>query len=453
MTDIRENVKDKLDICNMVMNSGIVGVGGAGFPTHVKLSSTAEIVIANGAECEPILETDRHLMLREAGKVLEGLKLAMRSVKAEKGIIAIKKKHEDIAYIFSGMLKEEKSIMLHLLDNFYPAGDEHVLVFETTSRVVPMGGIPIDVNVVVNNVHTLASVADSYKGIPFTHKYVTITGEVRRPCVVKLPIGISIKEAIEKAAGGIQIKNYKVIVGGPMMGRVEENLDSPIIKTTGAIIVLPQDHKIVEIKNADLKSAMKKAKSVCCQCSQCTDMCPRFLLGHNLKPHKMMRLLSGFEDRSELEGIYSSSLCSECGLCGYYTCTMGLMPNAVNRYFKGVLSKNKVRPDYKRTIMEEVHTFREYRKVPTNRLIDKLGLTKYNFHLPFVEFDVKPEKLVLPLKQHIGAPSIPVVTQGRRVYAGELIAEIPDKNLGANLHSPVDGVVKEISDDVVIESI
>ncbi len=446
-------MKNKLEIFDMVMKSGIVGAGGAGFPTHVKISAKAEIVVANGAECEPILETDRHLMLREARKVIEGLKLAMQSVEAEKGIIAIKKKHSDITLILKEMLKDEEHIKLHLLDNFYPAGDEHVLVYEATGRVVPMGGIPLDVNVVVSNVFTLSLMADACNGTSFTHRYITITGEVRNPCVTKLPIGISIRETIEKASGGIKIEDYKVIIGGPMMGKLEENLDNPITKTTGAIIVLPSDHKIVDLKSKNIKSAMKIAKSVCCQCSQCTDMCPRFLLGHNLNPHKMMMALSDIEDKSDLKGLYPATLCSECGLCGYYTCTMGLLPNAVNRYYKEVINKNRERPNFKNIMTEEVHEFREYRKVPTERLLDKLGLTKYNFHLPFVELDIKPEKVVLPLKQHIGAPSIPVLTQGQRVAAGDLIAEIPEKSLSARLHSPIDGVIKEISDSFVIESI
>jgi Predicted NADH:ubiquinone oxidoreductase, subunit RnfC len=439
------------NVPEMVKSAGVVGAGGAGFPTHVKLAGKAEIVVVNGAECEPILETDRHLMLREAEKVVTGLGLVMSSVGATKGIIAVKRKHKDIAGILRVLLKNTEAIEMFELDNFYPAGDEHVLVYETTGRVVPMGGIPLDVGVVVSNVYTLSLVSDSMEGKNFTHRYVTVAGEVNRPAVARLPIGISIREAIEKVAGGTTITKYNVVTGGPMMGKLEDNLDKPVTKTTGGIIVLPEDHRIVQTKKASIKAAVRRSKSVCCQCSFCTEMCPRFLLGHNLKPHKLIRLMPGIEGSIDMDSIYMASLCSECGLCSFFSCTMGLSPSKVNSFFKGILAQSRVRPDFKAMAVNKVDEFRQYRKVSTSKLIGRLDLTGYDFHLPFIEEDIRPKTVTIPLKQHIGAPCVPVVKNGDRVAAGDLLGKVQEGSLGANIHSSIDGKVKEIGENVVIE--
>ncbi|NJD02057.1 MAG: electron transport complex protein RnfC [Ruminiclostridium sp.] len=333
---------DKIEICDLIRQAGIVGAGGAGFPAHVKLSGKADVVIANGVECEPLLETDRHLLLREADRVIIGLKASMKAVGAESGVIAVKRKHSDIIRLLEGLLQNTDKIKIFELDNFYPAGDEHVLLYETTGRVVPMGGIPLNVGAVVSNVHTLALIADSLEGKSFTHRYVTVTGEVNRPAVAKVPIGISIRDAIEGIAGGACSDRFSVIVGGPAMGKLENDLDKPVVKTTGGIIVLPGNHKLVEMKTQSLETAFKRARSVCCQCNFCTEMCPRFLLGHKLQPHKMMRLLPVTDGNIDHGSVYSAALCSECGLCGYYSCTMGLSPNLVNGFLKDVMGRNKI---------------------------------------------------------------------------------------------------------------
>ena len=452
MPSSKEKSFEKKNIEDMVMQAGIIGAGGAGFPTHIKLSGQADMVIANGAECEPLLETDRHLLLREADRVIIGLKASMTAVGAESGIIAVKRKHGDIIRLLEGLLQNGNKIKIVELDNFYPAGDEHVLVYETTGRVVPMGGIPLNVGAVVSNVHTLALIADSLEGKSFTHRYVTVTGEVNKPAVAKVPIGISIRDAIEGIAGGASSSSFSVIVGGPMMGKLENDLDKPVIKTTGGIIVLPGDHKLVEMKNYSLVTAFKRARSVCCQCNFCTEMCPRFLLGHKLRPHKIMRLLPATDGSIDPGSVYSAALCTECGLCGYYSCTMGLSPNLVNGFLKDVMGRNKIKPDFKAVRMEEVNFSRDYRKVPANRLTNRLGLAEYDRRLPFVDSSLKISRHILPLKQHIGAQSVPVVKPGDLVDTGTLVAVIPENSIGANLHSPVKGIVKEVSADIVIET-
>lgn len=440
-----------MDIVACALNAGIVGTGGAGFPMHVKINAKADVVIANGAECEPLLETDRHFMLRHPEKVIAGVRYAMQASGAKRGIIGIKAKHEDIIALFSELLKKEKNIELCPLQNFYPAGDEHVLVYETTGRVVPAGGIPIEAGAIVNNVFTLGLLADAVDGRPFTKKYITVIGEVKTPCVGEVPLGITLREVIERLGGGVTISNYGVIVGGPMMGKVCTNLDEPVTKTTGGIIVLPADHKLFAMKNADIRKDMNKAKSVCCQCNLCTDMCPRNALGHKLFPSRSMRVLPYLNGELQMATVAHAALCTDCGLCQAFACTMNLAPNHVNTYYKKMMAKNGYKPDTKSFGMNSVGEFRSIRKVPTPRLVDRLGISQYSKHLPFVEGALASHTLTLPLKMHIGAPCEPIVSVGDMVAEGQLIAKVPDKALGTNLHAPISGVVRRLDDAIVIE--
>ena len=174
------------------------------------------------------------------------------------------------------------------LGDFYPAGDEQVVVYEVMGRVVPEGGIPLMVGAVVSNVESLANIAAAVEGRPVTERWLTVCGEVARPMVTRVPIGVSLAEVIE-AAGGTTLSDYQVVVGGPMMGAVAADLAAPVTKTTSGIIVLPVGHNVVSGKVRDLDQVTKIARVACCQCSRCTDLCPRRLLGHGLEPHKIMR--------------------------------------------------------------------------------------------------------------------------------------------------------------------
>ena len=427
------------DIPSCAKAAGIVGTGGAGFPMHVKIQAKADFVIANGAECEPILETDRHFMLRHPEKVVAGLRFAVEATGAEKGYLAVKAKHADLAALFTKQLKDEPRLELFLLDNFYPAGDEHVLVHEVTGRVVPQGGIPIDVGAVVNNVFTLALLADAVQDKPFTHKYVTVTGEVNRPCVCEVPVGVSIGEVIETYGRGVKISDYKIVLGGP------------VEKTTGGIIVVPSDHTLVLRKTSDLKHDFIKAKSVCCQCNLCTDMCPRNLLGHTLYPSRSMRVLPYLQGDFQMESIAQAALCTDCGLCQAFACNMNLSPNRVNNYFKKIMAEQGYKPDVKGRPMNPVSEYGALRHVPTPRLIQRLGIAKYDMHLPFDETPMKTKKLVLPLKMHIGASCEPLVHTGDLVLRGQKIAQAPAGALGVDLHAPLEGMVRAIGSAIEIE--
>ncbi|MEQ8170734.1 MAG: SLBB domain-containing protein, partial [Candidatus Eremiobacterota bacterium] len=203
-----------------VREAGIVGAGGAGFPTYVKYNACVDTVIVNAAECEPLLRVDQQLAARETEKLLKGLELACIATGASRGIVGIKGKYKKAISSIENVLKTAEfsvPIAIHLLKNYYPAGDEHVLVYDVTGKIVPEGGIPLEVGVVVNNVNTLLNVADSMKGLPVTDRPLTITGEVQKPVTVRLPVGTSVRDAIA-VAGGATVKDFVVVSGGPMMG-------------------------------------------------------------------------------------------------------------------------------------------------------------------------------------------------------------------------------------------
>lgn len=439
------------EIIAAVKAAGVVGAGGAGFPTHVKINAKAEVVIVNGAECEPLLRADQHLMASESQKLIIGLKSVMLVTGASRGFIALKPKYEQAVNNLKASLEEMEAqgIELFLLPDMYPAGDEHVLVHEVTGRIVPEGGIPLHVNAVVSNVQTLINIARALEEQPVTDKYVTVTGAVHIPVTLKVPIGMRITELID-LAGGAAISDYGLIDGGPMMGKLIAN-DATVRKTTGGIIVLPSEHSLIQEKNLTWPVIANRAKAVCCNCRGCTEVCPRHLLGHGLEPHRIMQAI-GRGQLNEARVLSKAFLCSECGACEVYGCTMGLSPRRVNAELKrqfagaGIKNPHNAKP-------ESPHSGREFRRIPTKRLLYRLGLDKYEHKAPLSQETVTTNDVRILLSQHIGAPAKPVVGIGSRVNKGDLIAEIPDGALGANLHASISGEVYHVDGWIGIRAI
>ncbi|MDQ7095278.1 4Fe-4S dicluster domain-containing protein [Desulfosporosinus sp. PR] len=428
-----------------VKDAGVVGAGGAGFPTHVKISSNARSVIVNGAECEPLLRVDQQLMDIKAAKMVRGLETVMKATGASEGIIALKSKYK---HAIASLEKEiaGKPIRINILGDFYPAGDEHLTVYEATGRLVPQGGIPLKVDCIVDNVETLINIAAAIEGKPVTDTYLTITGEVPHPLTLKLPVGTSVQEAL-KIAGQTSLDGMKVIEGGPMMGKIIENLNQPITKTTKGLIVLFLEHPLIQKRMLPLERIAKQARISCIQCRFCTDLCPRYLLGHHLEPHKIMRTIKHLQGQEET--MKMAFACSECGVCEQYACIMGLSPRAVNSMLKKELSKLGIKPA-EPPAHQTADTIQAHRKVPIKRLISRLGLKNYDVSAPLSEEEHLINQVEIKLRQHVGAPSQPIVKVGQQVQKGDLIAVIPEKALGANIHASISGVVKEISDSIVI---
>lgn len=433
-----------------VRDAGVIGAGGAGFPTHAKLSARVETVIANGAECEPLLRCDRQLMERYPRDIVDGMRIAMDITGARRGFIGLKKKYAEAISALGEVLREEKDrIKLFPLENFYPAGDEQVLVYEVLGRVVPEGGLPLHVGAVVDNVGTLMQISKARSGIPVTERWVTVTGAVREPKTLLLPVGTPVEKVIGMA-GGTSDGNCSVISGGPMMGKLLSSLAEPVTKTTSGLIVLPDDHYIVRSKRRPPIVNVRYTIAACIQCQMCTDVCPRGNLGKFVCPDKVMKGVAyGVIGRPE--HLTTSFLCVECGLCTHYGCPMGLDPCGMMGKIKSELAAAGMTNPHCR---EEIGAgeYREYRKVPLKRLVSRLDLFKYDVDAPMEDGIKSVDEVFIPLDQHIGAPAVPVVKVGERVRKGQLIGEIPENALGARYHASIAGTVKEVGNTVIIGS-
>ncbi|MDR1964975.1 MAG: SLBB domain-containing protein [Planctomycetaceae bacterium] len=425
--------------------AGVVGAGGAGFPTHVKLSGKADTVVINAAECEPLLHKDKELILHRTEMLVEGLARAMQLVGAARGIVGIKKKYVHVTETLRPKLAAKMEIVP--LDDAYPSGDEFILVYESLGRVIPPGGIPLAVGAVVMNVETACNVAAV--GIKtVTEKFVSVAGSVEHPCTLRVSLGTPLNECI-KAAGGTIIADPAFVVGGAMMGYIETDLSKPVTKTTGGVLVLPQNHFIVQRKQWDWKKTARIGRTACDQCSFCTELCPRNLLGHPIEPHRAMRSLGfNLSARSDVPGTI---FCCECNLCSYYSCPEGLDPKNVCTENKRRLLADKQRWENPPFRPERPDQQMRNRKTPTTRLIQKIGLAGYQNKGPLDDRLLEVQNVVLPLRQHIGAACVPIVQPGNTVHIGQPIAQRPVTNgkpaLGADIHASISGTVTEINSE------
>ncbi len=430
----------------MITDAGVVGAGGAGFPTHIKIDNAAGTVIANGAECEPLLRVDRQIMEVYPEKVLEGLRIVMKVSNARRGVLCLKEKYHKAAGRLNEVLANYKNIEIFQVGNYYPAGDEQQLVYEVTGKVIPVGGLPIDAGVIVSNVSTLVNITDAVNNIPVTHKFVTVTGEVKRPVTLNVPIGMSVRELVEMAGGPEKSDEYALVLGGPAMGKVERDWDVPVTKTLGGVILLPSEHPLILKKTSSGDRDYKLARSVCCQCNYCTQLCPRNALGLGVKPHKAMRSL-GYGDGAALGDINAVFSCCECGLCSYYACNMGLSPGKIVGMMKSSFIRKGVRPE--KIIPEGVSPAREFAKVPTHRFLERLGLSKYDVEAPMSPEGPMPQSVKIPLKQHIGAPAVPAVKTGEAVAKGGLIGRLQEGKPCANVHASIAGVITRVTAEFI----
>lgn len=291
------------EIREIVKNSGIVGMGGAAFPTHIKLSppegKEIDSIIVNGAECEPYLTCDHRLMLEEGKNIIEGLKIVLKLFPKAKGYIGIENNKLDAIEVMKKLTEDEQNIEVKALKTKYPQGAEKQLIYSITKREVPSGKLPADVGCIVQNIATMNAI---YKAIvldiPLTERVVTVTGEaLRNPKNLKVKLGTSVMELIE-ACGGFKEDPVKIISGGPMMGMTISTLDMPIMKGTSGILCLTKE------------GAVLPDSSNCIRCGRCVQACPMELI-----PCK----LDSLANRSELEDFesFNGLDCIECGCCTF----------------------------------------------------------------------------------------------------------------------------------------
>ncbi len=433
-------ILDLEQLKGVLRNAGVVGAGGAGFPTYAKLSEKADTVIINCAECEPLLKLHRQVLENYTEDILCALDEVLKFTGAERGIIALKSHYKNAVAAVERELPNHPKISVCKLESVYPSGDELILLQRVTGRTVKPGALPISVGVIVCNVESVYNISRALNGESVTHKFVTIAGEVNQPKTLYAPIGTKISELLS-FAGGSKIEEYALISGGPMMGRLITESDY-VTKTTNAVLVLPKNHTVVLNKLRNPKIGLRRAMSVCCQCRSCTELCSRHVAGYPVEPHMVMRVLSN-GGKGDINAIAGAMYCSGCGLCEAYSCPQDLSPRVMIDAIKQAARQNGIKP----IPMDNtpIPADSDYKKVSVARLTSRLALKKYDVSAPMVDgFDTKKVRILM--SQHIGAPAKPIVKKGDKVSVGDLIAQADEKTLGVSIHASIDGVVKTVND-------
>lgn len=431
------------ELSKILRENGIVGAGGAGFPTYGKLSEAADTILLNCAECEPLLKLHRQVLREHAQEIMKAFHLVAETLGA-KAIIGIKSEYKSTIGALEAYIGEYPEMSIHRLPGAYPMGDEVVLIYEATGRVVRPGGLPIECGVAVFNVETMYNIYRAvWENHPVTEKYVSVVGEVEHPITVRVPIGTRIKDVVAMA-GRITTEEPVYLLGGPMMGSFGREYQ-PVTKTTNAVIVLPEDHTLVLKKGPNITNAIARAASSCCQCRTCTDLCPRHALGHPIQPHLFMRAAAN-RDFQSVSPFIDTMFCSSCGLCELYSCPQGLSPRSIMAEYKAGLRKAGIKPP--KVEASPVNPAREYRRAPEERLVARLGLLQYDKEAPLDDTLREAESVRINLSQHIGAPAKAVVASGDMVSAQAVVAKAAD-GLSVNIHASVAGKVTDVTDKYI----
>jgi Na+-translocating ferredoxin:NAD+ oxidoreductase RnfC subunit len=378
------------------------------------------------------------------GEILAGLALMMQAVQARRGKFGIKEKNgAAIASIRSHM--DAGAVDLVLLGDFYPSGDEYELVYAATGRLIPAAGIPLQTGCVVNNVETLYNVYQASRGKPVVRKLVSVGGAVREPKSFWVPVGTPFRELLE-LAGGATAPEFGMFVSGIMMGRLSFDPEEVVVKTTGGLIVLPRDHYLVSRMGRPEAAMHHIGKSACDQCSYCTELCPRYLLGYEVKPHQVMRSL-GFTLAGAGLWNQSAELCCGCGLCTLFACPEDLYPKEACDQAKRDLRAAGMKFSQRKAV--EVHPMKEHRRVPLAQLRRRLRIEAYETETPFAPIEHSPRRVRIMLSQHAGVPAKPVVGRGDAVELGAAVGRVSAGDLGADVHASIAGTVLQVTDKFV----
>ena len=436
-------------VVHQVRQAGVVGAGGAGFPTYKKLEARVEHVIANGAECEPLLQKDRETMRQDREAFLRGLAVMREVTGAQTVTIAVKRKNKDVT---DGLREDAlaEGFKTLVYEDVYPAGDEYLLVYEVTGRRIPPGGIPLAVGAVVNNVETIVNIARAVDGRPVTHKYLTICGAVNQPVTTVVPVGTRIADCLDRLAGGCTTEDPVVLTGGLMMGGVAKSLSEPVTKTTGGLIVLPSDHYLVQRKTQSQETYTRIGHGQCDQCSFCTELCPRYILGYPIEPHRVMRTLL-MTGQAKERGSLWAQYCCECNICSLIACPELLDPKNICVDAKKLLRERRLgRTEGElQVLFREPHAVRKGREIPIRTLYTRLGLNAYDHQPVFRRFDWQPSAVLIPLAGHVGQPARPVVRPGDRVRCGDVIGRGDEGQLGCPVHASIDGRVTAVKQGMI----
>jgi Na+-translocating ferredoxin:NAD+ oxidoreductase RnfC subunit len=295
-------------------------------------------------------------------------------------------------------------------------------------------------------VETFVNIAAADQGTPVTHKMLTIAGCVNSPMTIQVPVGTSYRECIE-AAGGLSETEPVLCLGGLMMGKTTDDLDTPVTKTDTGVVILPRTHHVMERKLKPNKVQAKIGKSACDQCRYCTEYCPRFLLGYAVEPHQVMRSLAFTATGADYYNQWAAMCCS-CGLCTLYACPEELFPKEACDDAKAEMRARDIK--WTGPMDPKPHPMHDGRRVPIKTLTRKLHVEAYDLPAPFTAASLAPSRLRLPLKQSAGTACRPTVRVGEQVTAGQVIGQPAPESLGALLHAPVEGVIREINEHSIL---
>ena len=436
-----------MELIRLMKDAGIVGAGGAGFPSYAKIGEGADTLLVNGSECEPLLYTDYIILKREMDNVLFGVRAVIEATSIKKAVLAIKA-HTAKRLSLSDGDELCPSVFVRVLPDVYPIGDEVSLIYQALGRLVAPGKLPISVGVIVYNVETMYNLAIAKKsGEGVTKKWITVGGSISSPTVIRVPVGTPVSSILKKLSITVGEEDA-VIDGGPSMGKIINPDLATVTKTTSSLLILPRSTQAVESKLISDKMALSRAETACCQCTRCTDMCPRALLGYPLEPHRMVRTAMGAVEASPVM-VLSATLCCGCGICESLACSQGISPKAVINNYKALLAKNKMR--YTENGNIEPHPARDYRMIPSDKWAYTIGVKRYDrvceYGGELSDFD----RVRIPLNRHIGAPSIPSVKDGDRVKVGDLVAVAAD-GLSVNQHASLSGRVSVGMNEIIIDA-
>lgn len=434
------------ELKKIIADNGCVGAGGAGFPSAVKLAEGADSLVINAAECEPLLYSDLMVMKHHLQDVVNGAEYVIEATGIRNGYLCIKEHTGHRLGLQDGQ-KLSEHVSVKYLPNVYPMGDEIILIYQALGRIVPPGQLPITVGVIVFNSETLYNVCHAVRdSVPVTHKWITVGGKVTKSFVALVPVGTTVRELMKQYNFSVP-SDCVMIDGGPAMGPIIDPETAVITKTTKGLLVLPRYIPAIQSKLAKNRTVMTHASANCCQCSLCTDMCPRALIGYPLKPHKIVRnSLTMIEQNPE--AFTEASVCCGCGVCELTACCQGISPRRVYQQVKGILAKNKLRYQHKGEL--KVDPNREYRMLPSDRFMQRIGVASFDTGVPeFVNDAWMPTLIELPLRQHIGAPAKALVGKGDTVTVGQLIAEA-DGMISANIHASVNGTVTDVTASKIV---
>ncbi|MFI3212205.1 MAG: electron transport complex subunit RsxC [Eubacteriales bacterium] len=315
------------EIITLIKEAGVVGMGGAGFPTHVKLSpkepDKIEYVIANCAECEPYLTSDYRRMLEQPEKLIGGLKVSLQLFPNAVGILAIEDNKSDCITLLKSLIKDEPRIVVKKLKTKYPQGAERQLIFATTKRSLHSKMLPSDVGCVVNNVDSIVAIYNAViEGRPLMERIVTVTGDaIKTPRNIRVKIGTNYRELVD-AAGGFKKQPEKIISGGPMMGFGIFDLNVPTTKIASALLCLTRDE------------VSRMEPTACINCGKCVEVCPGRVVPRKLADYANNYAEEQFVKENGME-------CCECGCCSFVCPAKRPLTQSIKSMRKMVLSKNK----------------------------------------------------------------------------------------------------------------